>query len=312
MDQFGRRFIDLNEEHLFSVSLNSNNPQGALLWGIRSNYSYEGVLQLNNLVISQSGPIELKVSIKDISSSRSGSSSSSSSSNHGRDSTDDKRLKLVEVFHLIVQDDPVLVNTAPCLYVLKTGFCPSGTPATDWESEFPRIRSYVSSRHYLLNAFCSADTLQIWYVDATMTPDGSLWVEYRLGIDSIWTGIGMPRIEMNPEERLGLYDVSADTSRVLRHQHQENKVNVTITNSSRSKKRVGRSNNKALKRAYYRKSLQWHPDRWVGLSMYTYAVQGAFELINEAYQLLASVDGSDEGDAEDTVVVMPVVEPVFE
>lgn len=311
MDQFGRRFIDPNQEHLFSVSLNSNNPQGALLWGIRSNYSYEGVLQLNNLVISQSGPIELKVSIKDI------ISSSSSSSNHDRDRNDDKRLKLVEVFHLIVQEDPVLVNTAPCLYVLKTGFCPSGTPAADWESEFPRIRSYVSPRHYLLNAFCSADTLQTWYVDATLIPDGSLWVEYRLGIDSIWTGIGMPRIEMNPEERLGLYDVSTDSSRVLKHHYQQgNKVNVTTTNisRSRSKKRGGggRSNNKALKRAYYRKSLQWHPDRWVGLGMYTYAVQGAFELINEAYQLLSSVDDSDEEDAEDTVVVMPVVEPVFE
>jgi len=249
---------------------------------------------MNNLVISQSGPIELKVSIKDI-------------NNSDRDG--DKKLKLVEVFHLIVQDDPILVNTAPCLYVLRTGFCPSGTPAGDWESEFPRIRSYIPSHHYLLNAFCSADTLQAWYVDAIMNPDGSLWVEYRLGIDSIWTGIGMPRIEMNPEERLGLFDVSVDGSRV--HQ-QVKKENVTNSKSkNKSTKRSDRSN-KALKRAYYRKSLQWHPDRWVGLGMYAYAVQGAFELINEAYQILTTIDSNDEGDVEDVIVMTPIVEPVFE
>jgi hypothetical protein len=43
---------------------------------------------------------------------------------------------------------------------------------------------------------------------------------------------------------------------------------------------------KTLKRAYYKKSLQWHPDRWVGLSQYSVAVQAAFELVHEAYDHL--------------------------
>ena len=35
-----------------------------------------------------------------------------------------------------------------------------------------------------------------------------------------------------------------------------------------------RSLAKDIRRAYYRKSLQWHPDRWSGLGMYTVAVKG--------------------------------------
>jgi hypothetical protein len=77
---------------------------------------------------------------------------------------------------------------------------------------------------------------------------------------------------------------------------------------------------KEVKRAYYKKSLQWHPDRydclhrvymfidqatlgrryhtfidtmlpcrWAGMSMYAVAVQGAFELVNEAYESIRYV-----------------------
>jgi curved DNA-binding protein CbpA len=54
---------------------------------------------------------------------------------------------------------------------------------------------------------------------------------------------------------------------------------------------------KEVRRAYHRKSLQWHPDRWSGLTntltglsaeLYGIAVQGAFELIAEAYKELTT------------------------
>ena len=35
-----------------------------------------------------------------------------------------------------------------------------------------------------------------------MKAGGDMWIEYRVGIDSIWTGLGLPRIEMDPWQRL--------------------------------------------------------------------------------------------------------------
>jgi hypothetical protein len=39
-----------------------------------------------------------------------------------------------------------------------------------------------------------------------------------------------------------------------------------------------------VKKAYYKKSLEWHPDRWAQFPRYTEHVQTAFELISEAYE----------------------------
>lgn len=66
------------------------------------------------------------------------------------------------------------------------------------------------------------------------------------------------------------------------------------TGSSRKRERAAQ---KEIRRAYYRKSLQWHPDRWAGMGKYSLAVQGAFELINEAYTVLtgAAAEGSAGG-----------------
>ena len=55
--------------------------------------------------------------------------------------------------------------------------------------------------------------------------------------------------------------------------------------TARGKERAAQ---KEIRRAYYRKSLQWHPDRWAGMGMYALAVQGAFELINEGYNILTT------------------------
>ncbi len=53
------------------------------------------------------------------------------------------------------------------------------------------------------------------------------------------------------------------------------------------------TNAKEIRRAYYKKSLQWHPDRWVGMELYKLAVQGAFELVAEAYRMLTEDTTSD-------------------
>jgi hypothetical protein len=66
--------------------------------------------------------------------------------------------------------------------------------------------------------------------------------------------------------------------------------------------------------------MQWHPDRWDGLGMYALAVQGAFELVNEAYNALTAGDGSGgggggssaEGSGEAAEEPVVVQEPVYD
>ena len=87
-----------------------------------------------------------------------------------------------------------------------------------------------------------------------MNANGHFWVEYRQGIDSIWTGKGLPSPDQTPLQMLGL----------------DEERNLT---------------KKEVKRAYYRQSLLWHPDRWSSYpSVYTVAVQGVFEMISDAYK----------------------------
>jgi hypothetical protein len=106
---------------------------------------------------------------------------------------------------------------------------------------------------------------ELWAVVSSTLPSGETYVQYRYGIDAIWTGKGLPREEMSYFERLDLPETVTDV--------------------------------KEVRRAYHRKSLQWHPDRWSGLTntltglsaeLYGIAVQGAFELIAEAYKELTT------------------------
>jgi hypothetical protein len=46
-----------------------------------------------------------------------------------------------------------------------------------------------------------------------------------------------------------------------------------------------------IRRAYYKKSLQWHPDRWAGMAIYSDPVIGAFQLVTEAYSQLIKMAG---------------------
>jgi hypothetical protein len=51
------------------------------------------------------------------------------------------------------------------------------------------------------NSYLSQHTL---HVDSYLSVDGSMWVDYRMGIESIWTGIGLPLMEMGAADRLDL------------------------------------------------------------------------------------------------------------
>ena len=106
--------------------------------------------------------------------------------------------------------------------------------------------------------------------------DGSLHVEYRRGLDAIWTGIGLPRYEMSPEQKLGL----VLPSELVEQYHAWETKGGSVQPSA-----LNKALTRLIKRAYYRASLQWHPDRWSSaeLEQYKPIVQGIFQQITEAY-----------------------------
>jgi DnaJ domain len=85
-----------------------------------------------------------------------------------------------------------------------------------------------------------------------------VWLWYHPGIEALETGHGLPLATMSAWERLDLTEGDS-----------------TVTAS-------------VIKRAYYRESLKWHPDRWVKYSMHAERAQAVFELISDAYKSLSS------------------------
>lgn len=214
-----------------SVNIDASNEQGAVLWGTRSNVSHAGVVHFSRLSISVPGPIQLSVIFRD---------------------------QLIATFRMVVKRNPDQDVAAECIDTFRLQATPVGTSATAHSSMFPRERGLVYAASggdfatYLHMLLCTS-TLQQWSVDVWPDPSGDVWLEYRKGIDAIWTGDGFPTHDMSPEDRLGV--------------------------------KTGASM-KEVRRAYYRMSLLWHPDRWAALPEYLVAATGAFELVSNAYETL--------------------------
>ena len=107
----------------------------------------------------------------------------------------------------------------------------------------------------------------------------------------------MPKLEMSPMERLGLFASEDDGVKSWDGGAEDPSGATEASGKRKSGRRRERAAQKEIRRAYYRKSLQWHPDRWAGMGMYQLAVQGAFELINEAYSALTGASAEAEGGA---------------
>jgi hypothetical protein len=283
-NQWGQKMNGVNDVRVL-VTINVNNPQGAVLWGTTSNSSLDGRVAFDHLIVSQPGTVELKVltvQAKEATPSSSPSTAPSRSS-FSKGQRVPYHIPTLLLTRLIVQPNPELIASQNCLFVFTSLTCPvpsesTGTAdRTQWEYTFPNEIGFLSSNYYLLMLSCSS-VFDLWAVLSSPLPSGVTYVQYRYGIDSIWTGNGLPREEMSFHERLDLSETTTDL--------------------------------KEIRRAYHRKSLQWHPDRWSGLmntlpgtgggkslssELYGIAVQGAFELIAEAYQVLTSIAGLEEG-----------------
>jgi hypothetical protein len=166
---------------MFYASINDNNVQSAVLWGIRSNTSdSQGLLRFDKLAVSQPGLVEFKLYWFN---------RSDAGEFAGRGT-----MKTIGIFSLNVKDDPEATQQQQCVYLFHSNMYPRYGLESDQNSDFPRVRGvlWVNSRTFLLSLSVCLDVWKSWQVDAWITPDASIWVLYRAGIDSIWTGVGLP------------------------------------------------------------------------------------------------------------------------
>jgi hypothetical protein len=267
------------EKTVLKISINENNAQGAILWGYRTNTTFGGSLYFHSLIISQPGPIEVRVTIPASVNADSDIHQHHHHHHHQHHHHGRKKDRMIAIFKLTVKEDPVIKETAPCMYVLRDSFCPHDAMGSDHDAMFPMTRTYVSQqRHYLHNLYCAGEKLGHWGIRSYIAADGSLHADYRSGIDSIWTGIGLPRYEMSAEQKLGLI-IPSDIA-----QQYYGREGVRVPSG------VQKTVIRLIKRTYYRASLQWHPDRWsgAGLEAYKPIVQGIFQQITDAYDACQS------------------------
>jgi hypothetical protein len=352
----------------FEISININNPQNAVLWGMRRNTSSQGILSFHSLMISQPGNVTVQITRN----TDGASTSATAVKNKKKDVlysfvlvvtvNEEYRLmsQCVSLFHRSIspystiftpnqtQTTPALstspeadttkeeIQSSPQLRRAATTTkdkAKSAKPAapsssarktttetvseaeaaeymradtiyeSDMQSLYPLIRSYHPEQYYLLNAYCAANAdlfASQYHMMLSLLPSGQLFLEYRIGIDSIWTGVGLPRLEMTPVERLQLINLPSSQSLLDGMTGSDVKLNVRQRRKE-IKQRQSQQKEilKTIKRAYYKMSLLWHPDRWAAYPAYLPIVQNIFPLISEAYEELVneysiSLDDTEE------------------
>lgn len=156
------------------------------------------------------------------------------------------------VTQVLVQADTSTPPSQHCLFVFASTVC--DTSSAEEIGNSVRLEGRIPLR-YLYSVLSCSEVYSSWGVGVEVSSGGVMVANYRSGVDAIWTGVGLPQSDQDFFTRLEID--SSSTSREIR-------------------------------RAYYRKSLIWHPDRWAGFGRYTQVVQGAFELIAEAYMGLSN------------------------
>eukprot|EP01031_Cornospumella_fuschlensis_P025127 gene25127-30344_t len=268
-DQFDRPFGGVAGVPIHITLLPS--PQGAVLWGAGVNTSHpRGSLTFHNLAVSQPGEVEFKLTLLD------GSK------------------KVIGGGRLRVHTHPKWGDASPCLYIFHTPVCPADPTPEEQELAYPRAVTAIYAPSMYLQHLVCISTLPSWGVKgAGPLPSGYMVLEFRGGLEALWTGGGMVRAEDPVWTRLGL------TEDDIGGVYEEG------SSGQKATKKQLQSVLKVVKKAYYRLSLQWHPDRWVGYEMYLGAVKGAFQLVTEAYEELTGKISArlKEVEKEEVVVV---------
>lgn len=161
---------------------------------------------------------------------------------------------------VIVMETEHSAITRRCGRIFSVLACPSGNGR---DQEALARGSYFSTE---VASIVSGGTAVVWYVltcQNVLEENGvyvayisgstsalSAWLWYHPGMEALETGAGLPTRDQAAWEKLG---VKRDASP------------------------------REVRRAYYRQSLLWHPDRWVRHSMHSARAQEVFEIVGEAY-----------------------------
>lgn len=273
-----RVVVEVERSHL--------NDPGAVLYGARTNTSEDGRIIFRHLMVSQPGPIQLKITMKQ----------------------NDETPRLLFKFLVQVSDNPEMEISHRCLFVFGAIQSPFGlsqaeTAAWNDVSATTVVGRVPSTRLFevlsCLPVFASwAVTVHISSLVST-TSGPIIEVLYRSGIEAVWTGHGMPRAEMPSHERLGI-PVDCTNLKQIRGAYYKKSLKWHPDRWSSIFKSIGRSGDgrgdstpamvAERAAATAEDQLQEGP-----VALYQLAVQEAFELVAEAYEeLVSSLDKSSD------------------
>lgn len=300
-DQWGQPF-DLAGVSIVAA-LDPKNRQGAVLWGLRTNTTNgAGIAELDRLVVSQSGLVELRLYTSTPTAAAVKLARKRGFPSVGSSSKQPERI-LIAAMQVLVRRDKDAVDPAPCMFAFhELETVARNSAEDDAQSLYPIVRGYLPALYYPRVLACT-DVFKSWHVNVSSGASGDFILHYRSGIESIWTGTSFPSLDQSPEERLDLPGLSQRMAVLLEAEVAAEEATNTTTDGedaedavptksikvSAQAKKVAKSVGKELRKAYYRKSLMWHPDRWSGMPIYSEAVKGAFQLITDAYGQLSQL-----------------------
>ena len=111
--------------------------------------------------------------------------------------------------------------------------------------------------------------IYVAYVSSRGTEARSALLWYHPGIEALETGAGLPTRDMPAWDQLGV-DRGASAREV--------------------------------RRAYYRQSLLWHPDRWVRYKIHSARAQDVFQIVSDAYAWMVASSAEGQGIPSDTTI----------
>ncbi len=110
--------------------------------------------------------------------------------------------------------------------------------------------------------------IYVAYVSSRGTEPRSALLWYHPGIEALETGAGLPTRDKPAWDRLG---VDRDASA------------------------------REVRRAYYRQSLLWHPDRWVRYKMHSARAQDVFQIVSDAYAWMVASSAEEQDISSDAI-----------
>lgn len=241
-----------------SVALRGSNGASVSANG-RFNASSDGVVHFSHICFTGAGSLTLQFSI---------------------DGNSGINVPLAAA-HIVVAETEHGVSVRRCGRIFSQLSCPSGTAPPGWgtvdgtkgEYEPPVVTEAVSivaggavAAWQVLSCqrVLEENGVKVAFLSGGKAPF-SAWLWYHPGMEALETGAGLPTRQQPAWEILG---VDRDTSA------------------------------RAVRRAYYRQSLLWHPDRWVRHAMHSSRAQEVFEIVGEAYAWMVAEAHSNRPEDE--------------